>query len=190
MFSNSKILVENALKEETDKKIKLIRFAAAEQTAEQTKKDLNVLFDQDTINALIKLLVSDPKTLTTILQNAKNKKTIKEEQNKHDLKRPYVGQILYSAFGYDCTLIHFYQVIKATKCFVWVKQLNTTVTENVDGYGQQTMKRPVKNSFMDGCKTLRRKIMPDAYKSYEVAISKYEYASPWNGADIYEDTLD
>lgn len=188
---DSKFLLTNSLKDDTENKINLIKFASEEKTTEQIKKDLNVKFDQNTTDAIIKLMFTDPKTLTTVLQNAKNKKTIEKEEREHNSSRPYVGQILYSSCGYDCTLITFYQVVKVTKCFAWVKQLKSAMTENVDGYGQQTMKRPLKNNFEDGCETLRRKIMPDKYtKKFDISISTYEYAKPWDGRDVYEDTLD
>ena len=191
MLSDSKLLVENAIKEDTENKIKLIKFASEERTSQQRKQDLKVKFDDPTVNAILKLFANDPKTLTTVLQSAKNTKTIEKERQKHASDRPYVGQILYSKCGYDCSLVSFYEVVKVTKCFVWVKEIKSAVTEDVDGYGQQVMKRPIKHAFYDNSKPMRRKICNDTYDhSYGIAISSYEGAYPWDGQDLYEDSLD
>lgn len=115
-----------------------------------------------------------------------------KENKEHDPKRPYVGQILYSKCGYNCQLVTFYQVVKVTKCFVWVKELKAKITENVDGYGQQVMKRPIKNDFYyKNNKSLRRKIYKDTFNgAYAISISTYENAYPWKDNDLFEDSLD
>lgn len=171
--------------------LNLISFALQEKTPREAVKDLTAKFSENDALTIVYVVNNDAEEFTRLLQSKLSVDHVKEEQEQHkDATRPYVGQILYSIFGYDCTLVRFYQVVKVTKCFVTVRQLKRQTTKNCDGYGQQTMERPLKNQFDENYKPLRRKINHFSENSYSIDISPYETADPWNGNDVYEDTLD
>lgn len=43
-----------------------------------------------------------------------------------------VGDILVSSWGWSATIISYYEVVKTTKCFVWVKELKYEMNEMAD----------------------------------------------------------
>lgn len=175
--------------EATDKSgINLIAFALKEKKDTEVLKDLKVKFRQRDAIAILKVWQKKPQKIVTLLQSSLNKEKINAEKGENK-EKPYIGQILVSKFGYDCTLVKFYQAVKVTKCFVYIRQLKKEMAENVDGYGQQATYRPIKNDFLDD-KPMRKRIKQDRYDPFFVAISSYEYAKPWSGLDQYEDSLD
>ena len=196
MQNDSIINTRNILNNANEKQLKLVRFALKENNLNAAKKDLKVLFDEKESNDIVTAFRTSPNKVVEMLQSGKNHLIIQKEQrtkaaaNSYDKSRPYVGQILQNVFGYDCTLVEFYQVTKVTKCFVWVRKLKKEMVENIDGYGQKAMYRPVRNKFIDGSKTLRRKIFKDRCTGYSISVDGYTSAQPWGGQDIYEDTCD
>lgn len=184
---NYDTVARGALKDLTSQKSNLLMFALKENSARKIYQDLTVAFNDDQAAAIAVLYQKDPELLVKIIQNGINVKKQKEESKKHDPSKPYAGQILVESGGYNCILVSFYQVVKVTKCFVWVKPIKAETVQDVDGYGQQTYKRPIKDSF-ESNKALRRKIHP--YNGKWCILPYYHIAKPWDGQDAYEDTLD
>ena len=77
--------------------------------------------------------------------------------------------------------------MEAAKALTEIKK---QITENLDGYNQVTMSRPIKNGFYEGSKAQRRKIYKDKDSGFEILIDRYSLAKPWDGKDAYEDTCD
>lgn len=186
--------VRQLFNEASKKQLNLIAFALQENTKKAAQKDLQVEFSPTIASKILQVYISDPKKFITMLQSGLNHLIIEKEQKKQaetqDKSQPYVGQILKCSFGYDCTLVSFYQVVKVTKCFIWVKEIEKQTTEDLDGYNQVTMCRPIKGSFDKDSKPQRRKIYKDKYSGYVISIDGYSLAKPWNGKDTYEDTCD
>lgn len=170
------------------KHAKLIKFAAEEKDSESMCKDLKALYTAREAVALSKVFYSDPKKFATMIQSGFTCNLVKSDIEQHDPARPYVGQIVYSAGGYDCRIIWFYQVVKVTKCYVWLQSMKKQSVENVDGYWQQTMVRPGR---LTDEKPHRHKIhsYPKDH-TWRALVSSYEVVHPWDGKDKYEDTLD
>lgn len=196
MFETSqKIDEENKLEKiltKSDRQgIALISFALQEKTVGQMMKDLTVKFTKDEALTISGALQNKQDEFIRLLQDKLTTDQIKREKKEHSNgARPYVGQILFSACGYDCTIVSFYQVLKVTKCFVTVKQIRKQVTKNCDGYGQQTMERPILNSFYENSKPIKRHIKQYGSNTSYISISNYKIAKPWDGKDVYRDTLD
>ena len=85
---------------------------------------------------------------------------IKDSLN-HTLK---VGSIVYNSWGYDQTNVDFYQVVKATKCFVTLRPIEAIKGE-------------------DGPQAMTGKAMPvkDRFSSEVTTRHKAEF---WNGENI------
>lgn len=60
---------------------------------------------------------------------------LKEAQKKSHLHTLKTGAIIYNSWGYDQTNIDFYQVVKATKCFVTLRPIEAEKISD----GPQTM---------------------------------------------------
>lgn len=186
--------VRELFNEASKEQFNLIAFALQENTKKAAQQDLQVEFSPTVASKILRVYSSDPQKFITMLQSGLNHLVIEKEQKKqaetHDKSKPYVGQILKSSFGYDCTLVSFYQVVKVTKCFVWIQEIKKQITENLDGYNQVTMSRPIKNGFYEGSKAQRKKIYKDKDSGFEILIDRYSLAKPWDGKDAYEDTCD
>lgn len=76
----------------------------------------------------------------TVINNSENNNT-EEVVNAHGIK---VGDIFYTSFGYDMTLVNFYQVVRVMPKSVVVKKINSEV---VDGNSFTGKCRPIKNDF-------------------------------------------
>lgn len=176
----------------TSKQGDLLLFAIEEKTPERMVKDLEVLFAKNQAISIVKTYTKDPNKFVTMLQSSCNKRAVTVSDNKHsDKSRPYVGQIIYSAGGYDCIMVHFYQIIKVTPKTVVLRKLNQTMVEATDGgYGQAGYVRPIPNDFDESYEPMRRRIKHYSKDSFDISISEYETATPWNGEDIEEDTRD
>lgn len=184
-------VTREALNNLTSKQGDLLLFAIEEKTKENMVKDLEVLFTKNQAVSIATTYAKDPNKFVTMLQSSCNKRAVTVSDNKHpDKSHPYVGQILYSSFGYDCTLINFYKVTKVTAKTVVVQQIESTMVETTDGgYGQQGYVRPIPDKFVEGSKPMRRRIKHYSKDSFTISISDYQSAEPWNGEDIYEDTM-
>lgn len=68
----------------------------------------------------------------------------KEIVNAYGVK---TGDIFYTSFGYDMTLVDFYQVVRVMPKSVSVKRIKNKIVENESGFSGKCV--PVKNNFVD-----------------------------------------
>lgn len=188
VYDKQKSEVTCFFEKETEEDEQLINFAFEEKNIQRTIDDLSPKFGKKIAIALVKVLEKEPNTWNAMHTSALNRlKTVKEDM-KRDLHKPFVGQILKFTSSYNATS-RFYQVVKVTKCFVWIKQINSEVTQNIDGYNQRTYERPIKDDFRNNEPAKRYKIKTNGGKRYYISMS-YGLAEPWNGADAYNDYCD
>ena len=99
-----------------------------------------------------------------------------------------INDILCSSHGYNCTLVSFYKVVRVTKASVVLQELESRFDEH-DGYGQ--VGHVVPSHIERANKPFMRRISFNQYSNeYYVAISKYEYASKWDGKPVYYNSMD
>lgn len=99
-----------------------------------------------------------------------------------------VNDILVGKTGYNCTLVEFYKVVRATKTTVMLQKMISEVTSH-DGYGQAGYVVPSKQVSLEV--PFRRKVKTtDHNKTNYVKISDYEYAYLWDGNEVAFDTYD
>lgn len=101
-----------------------------------------------------------------------------------------VGSVLVSSWGYSMTIVDFYQVVKRTNSFVYLKELmGTTVEDNGPG---GSLVRPT-TQFADST-IYRAKIVVDKYDSnggwYIRAPQGHGILHAWDGKDVYENRWD
>lgn len=46
-----------------------------------------------------------------------------------------IGTIVYNTWGYEQTNVDFYEVVKSSRCFVWLQQLSADKTETLSMQG-------------------------------------------------------
>lgn len=94
------------------------------------------------------------------------------------------GDILVSKFGYNCTLVDFYKVIKRTPKMVTIQKIGSKIVSH-DGYGQAGYVIADESVVED--EIIRRKVMDerDAIK-----IGDYHYAYKWDGNEVHFDSYD
>lgn len=63
-----------------------------------------------------------------------------------------VGDIYYTSWGYDMTIVDFFQVVDITAKRAKVKEINSKVVEGHAGYSGKVI--PVKDSFKDDVKII------------------------------------
>lgn len=98
-----------------------------------------------------------------------------------------IGDILVSQFGYNCSLVRFYKIIKTTSKSVKLQELKWKFTEH-DGYGQAGKVVPTEITTDN---VFSRKIKNDSIDEHSyVKINDYEYASKWNGNPVHYDSYD
>ena len=68
-------------------------------------------------------------------------------KNIHNVK---IGDIFYTSFGYDMTLVTYYQVVRVTAKRATVKEIKRKI---ISGDGLQGKCSPIKDSFVDENKT-------------------------------------
>lgn len=99
------------------------------------------------------------------------------------------GDILQSSWGYDMTIIEYYEVVKVSKSgrTVTVRELRTRTTPaDKDSYNE--LVSPVlagDDRFKPHTVELRRRVMPDGDHPY-VKISQSEYAYLVAGVDLLD----
>ena len=152
-------------------------------TSKQKNKKLNTLFSKEESFALIDQY-ENQLTNFTALTKLTGKRLSKTEN------LPYVNEIFTADLGYNRNIITFYQVVKVSKCSVWIKELDKKITKNCDGYNQQTYVRPVEKSYNKNNGTILMRRFKQYNGTLYVNINNYSYAKPWDGQDIYEDSLD
>lgn len=96
----------------------------------------------------------------------------KARRADHTLK---VGDILYSAWGYECTIVDFYKVVAVTAKTVKLRKLNATreYDNHIGGTSTPT------ETFVDDEIITKR-----ANADNSVRISDYRGAYPWKGSPI------
>ena len=98
-----------------------------------------------------------------------------------------VGQIFYSSYGYDMTIIDFYEVERFTKASVWLRPIGRIV-KNDDGKGNGTaepdtsLRGPDESVFR---KAIRRTdsgniYLPDNFRAYGVYDGQPLYFNTWD----------
>lgn len=97
-----------------------------------------------------------------------------------------VNDILVSSYGYNCTLVDFYKVVKATEKSIWIQELGWKFTED-DGYGQAGKVVPVEIENNQNKIIVKRQPSDDS--SY-VKVDYYKYGSLWNGQPVYYNSYD
>lgn len=94
-----------------------------------------------------------------------------------------VDDILEATFGYDCTLVNFYRVLRVTKTQVYLTEIESEIVDH-DGYGQAGHVRPVITKVIGD--PFRRKIQDSGY----VKIQDYMWAKKWDGKPVHFDSYD
>ena len=100
-----------------------------------------------------------------------------------------VNDILVCSYGYNCTLVSFYRVLRVTKASVVLQEIGYKFAEH-DGYGQVGKVIPnVEQVMLDPPITRRFKPTYDNTGFY-VMINKYAYAYLWDGKPVYYNSMD
>lgn len=95
-----------------------------------------------------------------------------------------LGDILVAKFGYNCTLVDFYKVIKKTPKMVTVQKIGSKIVSH-DGYGQAGYVVADESIVED--EIIRRKIID---RNDAIKISDYQYAYVWDGNEVHFDSYD
>lgn len=109
-------------------------------------------------------------------------------KNNNTPANPYkVGDIVSISFGYDMTLVEFYEVVRTTACKVELRQLEQT--DNYDGFLYGTT-IPVAGCYTESQEfkagTLFKVCENGVIKiPYWPGCSSYHYATRWNGKPKY-----
>lgn len=74
---------------------------------------------------------------------------LKPVENVHGVK---VGDIYYTSWGYDMTIINFFQVIGVTAKRAKLKEIGSKIVEGSAGYSGKVI--PVKDSFKENAKII------------------------------------
>ena len=98
-----------------------------------------------------------------------------------------VGQIFYSSFGYDMTIVDFYEVERFTKASVWLRPIGRIV-KNDDGRGNGTAEPDTSLRGPDASvfrKAIRRTdsgdvYLPDNSRAYGVYAGRPLYFNTWD----------
>lgn len=101
----------------------------------------------------------------------------------------HIDDILVSSYGYNCTLVSFYRVLRVTKASVVLQEIKWKFAEH-DGYGQVGKVVPVIEQVTLNSPITRRFKKTYDGNNFYVAISKYEYAYLWDGQPVYYNSMD
>ena len=117
-----------------------------------------------------------------ILEKFKISKDITSHESDPDDPTTWgVGDILFTSWGYDMTIVDYYEIIKATgKSFV-VKHLKDKI---VSGSRQRGESMPILGEY-ESDKEIRCKI-----SKYNYLKIDGEFAHLWNGKSQHTDTMD
>ena len=109
------------------------------------------------------------------------------------MRLPQLGDLLYCSWGYDQTNVDWYQVLRVSKAFVWLRRIEGKTRGNLRRGDHTTTPQPgvwssCSNPKEPLCseKGARRRfeILDDGYK---VAIHKhYQRAYLWDGRPMYQ----
>lgn len=165
------------------KELKLVKFASSEKDPFAMVADLQVKFTANLAQAMACYRFNEAKKfnedLKVGLENRKAEAELVKETKKHEqefakrnLGKPFVGQVLDSIWGYDATIIDYFQVVRVSKYYVWIKDYNG-------------------GNVLNG-KTVRRRIHWNERdpNDYSISVDKVRCASPWDGVERQEDLYD
>lgn len=107
--------------------------------------------------------------------------------------KPYVGQILYSSWGYDQTNIEFFKVVKVSDFSVWIQKVGSEITE-ITGWAHQNV-IPTDSSeyqvrvwdepgkYETRTYPIKRHKIQTSYLGggWAVSLNSYANAYPWDG---------
>jgi hypothetical protein len=107
--------------------------------------------------------------------------------------KPYVGQILYSSWGYDQTNIEFFKVVKVSASSVWIQKVGSEITE-ITGWAHQNViptdssEYQVRdwdtNEYVTKTYAIKQKRIQTKYageNGWYVNLNSYASAFPWDG---------
>ena len=99
-----------------------------------------------------------------------------------------VGDILYSSWGYDMTIVNWYQVVAVTPKMVTVAEIRSRI---VAGDGMRVTSMSIPNAFVEKREYLdkvrfSRLVKDDRY----IQINESETARRWDGEPKYHDHWD
>lgn len=98
-----------------------------------------------------------------------------------------VNDILVAKFGYNCTLVRFYKVLKVTETQIQFVEIDSQMVDH-DGYGQAGHVMPLEIDIV-GKKIIRRKVYVNGdYVS--VKVDDYIWAKKWDGNKVHFDSYD
>lgn len=98
-----------------------------------------------------------------------------------------VGSILSGIWGYSMTIVDFYEVVKRTESFVFVKELQKDVIEDEGPKGEMLM--PVPGSYVSP-QVYRLKIQSHGSNAYYFKSPKSGILDLWDGKPEYQNTWD
>jgi len=88
------------------------------------------------------------------------------------------GALFYESWGYDQTNINFYQVVKALPKSVYIREVASTVVEDLES---QELVVPVPDNFI-GKEMIKR--VNDIGKDYCLRMTSFSTAFVWSGAPL------
>lgn len=97
-----------------------------------------------------------------------------------------VGSILKGSWGYSMTIVDFYEVIKRTESFLYIKKLNSETIRDDGPQGEMIM--PIPGEYSDG--TLYRTKIQGNDTNFFCKSPKYGILTLWDGTPEYQNTWD
>lgn len=101
----------------------------------------------------------------------------------------HVNDILVCSYGYNCTLVSFYRVLRVTKASVVLQKIKWKFAED-DGYGQVGKVVPIIEQVTSDQPVTRRFKPTYDNTGFYVMISKCAYAYLWDGKPVYYNSMD
>lgn len=158
-------------------------------TYDNKKKSLNELkntFSEEDLNIIFDQYNHKRRSFTALI-----KSNVKKLKSAAGL--PYKGEILVADIGYSCQIIAFYQVVRTSNHFIWIKPVDKAMVPNKRKDNQQAYVLPVLTYDFSisnlETKVLKKKIQKNE-DSYMIKIDDYSFAKPWNGQPVYQDSCD
>ena len=99
-----------------------------------------------------------------------------------DLSKYVEGAILRYSFGYDMTINHYYQIVRAKGRSVVIRRIAAEVVNGDGGYSGT--ERPVKDAFLEGEPELTKRVTLNGVKV------EHKHAYLWDGRPNYFNYLD
>ena len=99
-----------------------------------------------------------------------------------DMSKYVEGAILRYSFGYDMTINHYYQIVRAKGRSVVIRRIAAEVVNGDGGYSGT--ERPVKDAFLEGEPELTKRVTLNGVKV------EHKHAYLWDGRPNYFNNLD